>query len=429
MLGMGRPGGLLMAGARSPWALRHDYTKMAKLPSAVTYSGGANGTYFDSAGVLQTSGADEARFTHDPVTLEPLGLLIEEERENGIRNNTMVGAVAGVVGSGGQVPDNWTVNGAGTTVTISGLTTENGIDYVNIRFNGTPSTEMIAAFDSTTGIDALTGETWDASSYVSIVAGDLTNISDVHFNVKERTEAGAFVKSNVGSDFSGNLTSTLSRQDQVVTLSGGGTVAHIRPQISSTWDGSGDVDITLRIGLPQMEEGAFATSVIKTTTAAVTRTADLPTMSDVSWLNQSAGTFLVKGRQETLTGAAAVLIQIDDGGSTDRLIVSVSMAGTASLNTINSGGINGESISGSSISAATSFKIIGAYAQDDVIVGLDGTLDASPDTTADLPPTDTLTTARIGDSSTGSMPWNGTIASITYWPERLSNARLQELTA
>ena len=48
----------------------------------IAYSGGDNGTYFDQNGVLQTSGTDIPRFDHNPVTGAPLGLLIEEAREN-----------------------------------------------------------------------------------------------------------------------------------------------------------------------------------------------------------------------------------------------------------------------------------------------------------------------------------------------------------
>lgn len=44
-------------------------------------------TYYDANGVLQTAAIDEPRLDHDPVTLEPLGLLIEEGRTNIILNS------------------------------------------------------------------------------------------------------------------------------------------------------------------------------------------------------------------------------------------------------------------------------------------------------------------------------------------------------
>jgi len=42
-------------------------------------------TYFDADGVLQTADNDEPRFDHDPVTGEPLGLLIERQATNLLR--------------------------------------------------------------------------------------------------------------------------------------------------------------------------------------------------------------------------------------------------------------------------------------------------------------------------------------------------------
>ena len=44
-------------------------------------------TYYDADGVLQTAAIDEPRLDHDPVTLEPLGLLVEEERTNILLNS------------------------------------------------------------------------------------------------------------------------------------------------------------------------------------------------------------------------------------------------------------------------------------------------------------------------------------------------------
>lgn len=50
--------------------------------SLFTFSGGQGGTYYDAAGVMQVAGVDELRFDHDPITLEPRGVLIESQAYN-----------------------------------------------------------------------------------------------------------------------------------------------------------------------------------------------------------------------------------------------------------------------------------------------------------------------------------------------------------
>ncbi|MFM6192892.1 MAG: hypothetical protein ACKPFF_10615, partial [Planktothrix sp.] len=74
------------------------------LDPRITFTRASSGTYFDSNGVMQLASANTPRFDHNPNTKESLGLLIEEQRTNSIRNNTMQGAVAGTPGT---LPTNW----------------------------------------------------------------------------------------------------------------------------------------------------------------------------------------------------------------------------------------------------------------------------------------------------------------------------------
>jgi len=48
----------------------------------ITFNRNSIGTYVDANGVIQTAASNEARFDHDPVTGESLGLLVEEGRTN-----------------------------------------------------------------------------------------------------------------------------------------------------------------------------------------------------------------------------------------------------------------------------------------------------------------------------------------------------------
>jgi hypothetical protein len=55
----------------------------------ITFTRASTATYFDATGTLQSAAIDVPRLDYDPATLAARGLLIEEQRTNSIRNNTM----------------------------------------------------------------------------------------------------------------------------------------------------------------------------------------------------------------------------------------------------------------------------------------------------------------------------------------------------
>jgi hypothetical protein len=223
--------------------------------SDITYTGGANRTYFDANGVLTAGTTDVARFDH-----------VLKSRTNHIRNNTMQGAVAGAPGTD---PTNWTATAAGQTITINEIGTENGIDYIEYHFVGDASADFNVNFETSTGLDALINEVWTESLYLSIVSGDLTNLNSIKLLIKERNEAGGAKAEGSGSDIKASLTSTLQRFEFTRTLTHADT-AHLIPFLQFDVTPTVAIDITLRIGLPQMERAAAATDAIKTYGGAVT---------------------------------------------------------------------------------------------------------------------------------------------------------------
>ena len=99
----------------------------------------SSGTYYGPNGYIQTVGNNQPRFTHDPDTLECLGLLTEEGRTNHVTNNAGSGHVSNAFGGGavhtytglnpeGKASASWyyqagTANGyAGFSINVSGLT-------------------------------------------------------------------------------------------------------------------------------------------------------------------------------------------------------------------------------------------------------------------------------------------------------------------
>jgi len=400
----------------------------AKRGPALIFTRASSGTYFDENGILITAANDVPRFDHDPVTGAPLGLLIEEARTNLCLQSedfstTWVDSGVSPVG----ISTNTTVAPDGNT-TADTLTDDSALNWEALKQTFT------VANDSTA---------WTATAYIK-KDSDETRFPELQI----KTTGGTLQRVNVSLNTkTGAILERASTGTTVVSVQDAGDYWRLRVTVYNNTTGNVTLEVELfpAAGITlgtitatatgsiivwglALENAAFPTSYIKTTTAAVTRARDVATMSDVSWLNQSEGTILVEATQLALVGPANYLIQIDDGGSFDRVFLLVDTNDKVTFNTNNSGGNNASSAVDTIVVAGTSFKAIGAYAQDDVIAGKDGVLDATPDTTVDLPTADVLTTVRIGDSHAGDRTLNGHIAEIRYWDIRKSNKFLQEIT-
>jgi hypothetical protein len=194
-------------------------------------------------------------------------LLLEPQRTNSLRNSTMVGAVAG---SPGTTPTNWIFTIGGLTGSVSAIGIENGLQYVDIKLSGTAtSTSAQIRFEGLTNIAALNAQVWTNSVYLKTISSAPNSIQ---LGVIERTSAGGYITEAASSALS--VTSTLRRFDFTRTLSGGATTAFVQPQLAFSLTNGAAYDFTIRIAAPQMELGAYATTFIPTTTAAVTRLVD-----------------------------------------------------------------------------------------------------------------------------------------------------------
>jgi hypothetical protein len=381
--------------------------------------GSIAGEYFATT----DAAASMPRFDHDPATGASRGLLIEEARTNSIRNSQAGGASAP-----STAPTNWFFGGTlnGIAREIIGTGTENGLNYVDIRWSGTAT----GAFDNNTNFDlgnqasAASGQTWTSSVYVKVAAGSTSGFSGINIVCEENN--GSFLASTSTSLLSAGA--TLSRFAASRTLNNALTT-HAHTYIRATAASGTTLDLTLRIAAPQLEQGAFPTSYIPTTTAAATRSADSAVVTPISsFYNQAEGTLFAEVRENgvtTLYGAAS----LDTNTSDNRIDVRRSDSSNVS-SFVTIGGANQASLFRSLANAAQSYRLIAAYATNDTVAVLNGGT-ATTDTSATLP---TLTHFRIGalaavSPATGpSFFLNGHIRRIAYWSRRLSNSLLQQLT-
>jgi len=386
----------------------------------ITFTRASTATYFDSTGTLQSAAIDAPRFDFNPSTLAAQGLLIEESRTNSIRNNTMQGAVAGTPGT---APTGWfVVTAAGITRELVGTGTENGVTYIDYRFSGTATGNSDTQLIAGNLTSAVSGQTWTFSNYAKIVAGSLTNVTVTQLNI-EYDSAGTFLAASTQ-----NITPTtaalgtqrfsLARTFNNASTQNAGAVLRIAS--------AGAIDITLRIGMPQLELGAFATSVIPTTTTALTRAADVASVNTLSpWYNASAGTIYSEFQSIGQTTTAKIALFDNGAGFADsldqylavgapRFDVYVSSSVQASLTT-----------AGGAIALNTTTKFSSAYAVNDFAACRNGGTVVT-DTSGTLPP---VSRFLLGNATLSTQFLNGYLRRVSFFPRRLSNAELQAITA
>jgi hypothetical protein len=244
----------------------------SKLYSIVSADGDATVTRGSVKNVIDADGDLEqiaSNVTPSSFGTGGWGALVEGDRANSIRNNTMAGAVVGTVGSGGSLPTNWAIpTTAGLTTDVLSIDNINGVTYATIRMFGTASANAgNLVFESNTEIAASAGQVWTNSYWFDIVAQPNPAVQYQRY-IAERTVVGGFVNagastiSNVGER--GSFTRTLS----------GGTTERVNAGFQFTLVSGQSYDFTVRIGLPQMEQGNFASSVMKTSSGAFTRPID-----------------------------------------------------------------------------------------------------------------------------------------------------------
>lgn len=416
-------------------SLNLNFARSKTLDPRITFTRTSTGTYVDESGVIRTAVADEPRFDHDPATGECLGLLIEEERSNLVRNNTAQGAV---VGTPGTNPTNsyFFISPSGISREITSIGTENGITYFDVRYYGTStSTGEISWAPQPANITPVTaGQTVTSSVYLKYISGDFTNISNLSIRILDY--GPGYLRESSTSYATSLLQSSIPIRYTHTRTTGADTTGVVF-SITLNKNASGPVDVTLRIGMPQIEIGSFATSVIPTSGSTATRTVDSVSMTGTnfsSWYNPSEGTifanFMGKTIRPSLTFDRYIAIvgndpnldemgfytQTADGGGVYKKIggnITNNANGQFSGGFIAGGG--GPDFGG---------KAILAYKTDDAAYTING---ATPitDNTVSLP---TFVALRIFGRARYQPEPSGHISQLLYYPTRLSNSQLQTLT-
>ena len=400
------------------------------LDPRITFTRASAGTYVGSDGTLRTAGVNEARFDHSPLTLESLGLLVEEQRTNLIVQSENFGTTwttTGLLAFGSGSTLNATVAPDGATtadlVTENSSTSEHRIETAAISWvaNTTYTLTIFAKANGRTRMD-----------FFGVGGGNFTGGRNASFNLSTGAVittdgAVASIEARANGWYRVRMTLTASAAPSASSL-------FIRfLDNSNNFSYTGDGTSGLFLWGAQLEAGAFPTSYIPTTTAAATRGADVASITGTAfsgWYRQDEGTVFVEYSNQATAGQDRRIFNTSDAtgfttnGST--LFLSNGTQAAASFNTF-AGGLNiGPMHSSTPLVVGVARKAAYSIQVNSRVLVVGG---AAPliSSNSYTPPSN-IVSADLGQSNGGSHV-NGTIRRLTYWPWRLSNATLQALTS
>lgn len=360
----------------------------------ITYSGGANGTRVNSAGLIVA--ATTPRFDYNPVTLAPLGFLVEEARTNKATNENANPVTDAAWAIGGDVAATLTVVDDTAALAAAGL-------------NGVCTSGKVYKFDNSAGV-----------GFAFIIQAATTGNTNKHsISVYARTTGTANI------EIAGGL--------GAVNLPVGAAYVRTKSENITPGSSSGKMAIVALAGavvyfvLNDMEEGAFCTSVIVTAGAAVTRSADSAVMTGTNfsdWFNPAEGTFAPEftygGDLVTSTAMSA-----NDNTSNNILeVAGTNSGGVGPYAEVRVGGVVQASMSDGNAIANTTYKTAFRYRANDFSFSHSGR-SCVTDAAGTIPSVSQLAIGnRLASSS-----FNGWIRRLPYYRRGLSDAQLQALSA
>ena len=316
------------------------------MPSSQSFtSRSGSATYFDPSGVMRTAPAGLARYDFDPVTGLSKGLLLEASATNLCYQ------------SSSQDGGYWVKNGCSVVA------------------------DAIVAPDGTLTADAIIEDTSDGNhrTYQNIGGtSGVTYTASLYVKAKTNTQV-ALVETNMGGalfDLSAGMVSATTPYTMVpvgngwfrlsITFTPNSTALVIQVRLYKAGQASytGDGVSGLYVWGAQLETGSVATSYIPTTSAQVTRAADvgasvagsrsadvwssaqatraaeLPSMTGAnfsSWYRQDQGTFVISGQSINSASAATYMYLVASDGSGNNTI-QIAGTGREVVDSVNTNG-------------------------------------------------------------------------------------------
>lgn len=390
-----------------------NFAKTKALDPRITFYRNSLATYTDSQGIIRTVPENVPRFDHDPTTGESLGLLIEESRTNLITYSQDFSNV------------NWSKYNL--TTSLSNVLSPDGVSYSYKLTEDSTNSFKFVDFGITMGTGFHTVSAW--------------------MKAAERTQGSIFITQggNLGAVFDLSNGTVVSVSDVNNSAS---IVAYPNGwyRCSVTNNGTLNINDSIRIGInngaigsyqgngtsgiyvwgAQVEVGAFPTSYIPTSGTTVTRAQDIVEMTGTnfsSWYNQTEGTVSAIYR-----GGKTSELPVGYGriAQTQQWSLEVSAPTTNRAFGVLSTGVYNAIFNltdswttVSKYAVAWSNSTFNAHASEGVLGTVTGNTTFS----------NTPSSITFGASVNGLYGLNGHLSRFTFYPKRLTNTQLQNLTS
>jgi len=373
--------------------LNLNFARSKTLDPRITFERASIGTYVGADGLIKTAAADEARFDHDPLTGESLGLLIEEQRTNYYTTSETM-TLGRLIQS-----SQWTW----TSFTEGGPQGGGYIRWERIGTTASPEWNYAISYNNT-GLSI--GDKFVVTFYARCPNGTLDSIRISNPD----QEAEVF-----------NIDSQWKKFTKVFTygIQSGLTFFRVNRAHTPTYV----IGTTYDIACLQIEKYEFPTSYIPTSGSQFTRQPDNASITGTnfsSWYNQNEGAFVLNFHKKWSEpwGYFRRPFRVKNDDSTNRISVGVTNGGgnTQIYASVVTGSV--QQIDGYQFFTPTETNSVAvAIANNDYSAFANGTSYAS-DTSVTVPTVDTA----VFD------PTNLSIARLAYYPQRLTDSQLQNLT-
>ena len=341
------------------------------------------------------------------------GLLVEEQGTNLVKNSSNFGSSQWIKGnldiassSAGGESDPAAETAAHKIVTNT-ANTEHRI-YYNV-VTSTASRSVYAKAGTANYMCITAGTTASGYAVFNLSSGQIESQSNITDALIEDVGNGWYRCSIVGG-----IVSTY------IVFNVGTTANNAVPQV--TWTGAGEYIYLW--GAQAESTGSFASSYIPTSGNAATRAADIASIPTSAFgYNSGAGTVVVEFDSAKLTNSGIYSLYADSSNGITSLVYP---SNRVSYQVVDGGALQvNDNFADYNVSGQTS-KVATTYSNNDFAAVLDGGA-VSSDTGGSVPAATNIVLGNyLGTGSSFQM--SGHIKSIQYYPRRLSNAQLQELT-